>query len=897
MQQKTLTRKTSQRQSKNLIPARYEDQLYQPIRALLGDLWRTLKPIYQQKFRVSLGPTLKLAPKVESTFSQTDEDPNVKRFVARFTAQMDQSAKTAKVRYGLDTADEWSITDQSVYDQIQASLVSLCQATIDEMTAATGKAYEQIQESMRRDIMENQRAGATLLTLTRQLETYFSESASWRARRIAHTESARAHNYGTIEGLKDSDEVTGWEWVLSDDACDLCHQVGVDPTGKPRQILKGNIFAYNDSAPAAYAQVKCPPLHPSCRCAVVPVLPFEETRFSPTVQISRGKVTQQPTDIETKPPVVNLDNPPAPPTPKPRTPRKPKPPAATAPAIAPEKDQRSFPADPMALQPVRRLGGSTGAELVLDPATGELFVRKMGASPEHIRSENHADELYRSFGVLVPDSKLYERSGATPVKLSRYLDDAVPIATLKATNPKLYAKAIERMKKDYAVDAVLGNWDVMGMDGDNVLVTPDGTPYRVDNGGSLEYRAMGTRKADKLWTDYPLDIWSITDPKVNVTTAPKMLKGVDWATSAINMKAIKESDLPDSIPASLKARVIARAENARVAAKEFKTLSDDIFVEDYANSFAKASMVIKERNILEHVAKTKMSAVYDPNDNDASGGLSDEQYRNIWGFYGKGDSSVTPDSPFARFLDLINDTTPTERKSGPNKIGNWDVMSTYLHKQSLSSDKRYAMAGKVLFQTNFLKTTDRQADYYWHNRDDSELDNNLKNKMSGREQSDFINLAPYQHAYTYNLLRTLPLEYKSPDNERIALVRTVGLQRELEPQGVNMNDKNVKTKRGLLESFGMNTVFRQNNATTIQSVPIHRGFVSYIQGRDANNTRALLGDGESELVTIAGGDVRYDVVEKDFSRQELPALLTAKAKSMTGSVPDPSSIKAKKAKS
>lgn len=49
------------------------------------------------------------------------------------------------------------------------------------------------------------------------------------------------------------------------------------------------------------------------------------------------------------------------------------------------------------------------------------------------------------------------------------------------------------------VDAMLGNWDVIGMAADNILVDKDGKPWRIDNGGSLSFRAQGGKK--KGWTE------------------------------------------------------------------------------------------------------------------------------------------------------------------------------------------------------------------------------------------------------------------------------------------------------------------------------------------------------------------------------------------------------------
>jgi hypothetical protein len=875
---KTLIRKP--KRPKSTIPVKYEDQLYKLIRQLHRGVWKRLKPIYEQKIRTSLGPALKLAPVVTGLFQTQEEEDTTKRFIATFDAQMDASARKARINIGQQTADDWEIIDDPVYEQILTGNIQLCQDTVDDMVKTTGNGYAKIMYDMRQQILESQASGETLLSLTNRLATYFDENSRWKARRIAHTESARAHNYGTVEGLKDSDNVKGWEWVLSDDACDLCKAVGLDADGLPRQIIKGAIFAFNGSAPAVYSQVKCPPLHPQCRCTVVPVLPFEESRFSSTALIENGKVVNEVQSLPTQPPVLDLTNRPAPPPVKPKKPRKsrakPKPPAPTAEPVPVNPVTGSFPADPNNLERVKSLGGSTGAELVKDPATGNLYVRKKGANADHLRSEHQADELYRTFGVKVPDSHLYETSTG-PVKLARYLDGAKTIAELEHSDPTMFKKAIDKIQRDYGVDAILGNWDLFGMNGDNILVTPDGTPYRVDNGGSLEWRAMGTKKSslgDKLWTDYPTDLWTITDKKINKTTAPEMLKDMkptDWVHSVESLPLPGAIKFPDSIPADVQERIKRRVEKAKEAATEFNVIDNDgIFQTDYANDFAKASMTLKNEGVFDgNMPKTMIS-------DWKTGSYKDENGKGIADYYGNGDDR-TGKSPWTRFMKIAEKTYP----------GEWDKFAEYMKQQSYSSSSSEARGMKAFFVRNIMKVNDPEKRYDWHEFKGNQFSFADAVKKSNtyykKDEKVIKDLVTLQHAYSYNLLRALPLDTKSPDNNRIAVHRTIG-KAEQKAAKLSFGQKDAKSRRGLLESFGMTTLF-YDEVSTIQSVPIQRGFVSYIQGRDKDNWKALLGNHESELVVIGGGDSTYDVYESTAIRGDISKLLKDKAAQYVGTKP------------
>jgi hypothetical protein len=61
----------------------------------------------------------------------------------------------------------------------------------------------------------------------------------------------------------------------------------------------------------------------------------------------------------------------------------------------------------------------------------------------------------------------------------------------------------------YMTDALLANWDFMGLNHDNVLWQGD-RPLRVDQGGTLTYRAQGQAKP---FGSVPTEVWSLMSPK------------------------------------------------------------------------------------------------------------------------------------------------------------------------------------------------------------------------------------------------------------------------------------------------------------------------------------------------------------------------------------------------
>jgi hypothetical protein len=135
------------------------------------------------------------------------------------------------------------------------------------------------------------------------------------------------------------------------------------------------------------------------------------------------------------------------------------------------------------------LGGSTGARLMAD-AAGRKFVVKQGNSPGHIISENLADRLYEAMGVPVPAGKMSKGEDGQPAKVAEYVE-GTPLAHLpRDEKPAAYAK----LREHFVADALLANWDVIGLAQDNIIVDKNGAPHRIDNGGSLKYRAQGADK-------------------------------------------------------------------------------------------------------------------------------------------------------------------------------------------------------------------------------------------------------------------------------------------------------------------------------------------------------------------------------------------------------------------
>ena len=160
-----------------------------------------------------------------------------------------------------------------------------------------------------------------------------------------------------------------------------------------------------------------------------------------------------------------------------------------------------FPATPtVCVAEATKLGGTTGATLVRCGTS--LYVRKSVplAKGVVLYNEYMANRIYDLLGVPVPACRFYQ----TPtdcVLLSEYL---TPTEAIKGAP----SAVVQALRENFAVDAFLANWDVLGQTMDNVLVYA-GVPYRIDVGGALYRRAQGAYKALEDFSFQVVELYSM----------------------------------------------------------------------------------------------------------------------------------------------------------------------------------------------------------------------------------------------------------------------------------------------------------------------------------------------------------------------------------------------------
>lgn len=178
--------------------------------------------------------------------------------------------------------------------------------------------------------------------------------------------------------------------------------------------------------------------------------------------------------------------------------------------------------------------GSMPAALMTD-ADGRAWYVKTPPSDHHARNELLANRLYLLAGTAVAEVELVVRGGTLAVASA-----VVRGASLGEALSGPDAGIAAAVCRDFAVDAWLGNRDVLGADLDNVLVTRSGAVLRIDQGGALAYRARGAAKSDFGPSATEFD--TLRDPRSNAVAASVFGAMTPHALAASVAKVAKLDD-------------------------------------------------------------------------------------------------------------------------------------------------------------------------------------------------------------------------------------------------------------------------------------------------------------------------------------------------------------------
>jgi len=137
--------------------------------------------------------------------------------------------------------------------------------------------------------------GGSMLDLQKGLGTMFTKAEEYRAKRIAETETQRYNNSASEKAFIDSEVVESKEWFANPGACQFCQPLNGKSIGLGKSYFnKGDTASGNDggSLNLDYDSTEHPPLHPNCRCILVPVFKPIKKDIKPKKDIKKPNLKE-----------------------------------------------------------------------------------------------------------------------------------------------------------------------------------------------------------------------------------------------------------------------------------------------------------------------------------------------------------------------------------------------------------------------------------------------------------------------------------------------------------------------------------------------------------------------------------------------------------------------------
>ncbi len=228
-------------------------------------------------------PTKATLAKIQALLSKTNWNPQL--------AEVMRPYITDAILAGVDAGGK------KIEAQIRAKMpvgIGLSGEKLDRYvdTASTrlvARANEGIRQVFSADVRDLLGEGVSLgednQTLANRVQEWASgdpddeRNIQWRALRVARTEVMRAHESAQLDAWNDTGLVEGKRWILAPDACEFC-TAAAEQYGDGSHPIEEPFFAKGDAMSGAdggtlsldYGDVNAPPLHPNCRCDMIPVM-------------------------------------------------------------------------------------------------------------------------------------------------------------------------------------------------------------------------------------------------------------------------------------------------------------------------------------------------------------------------------------------------------------------------------------------------------------------------------------------------------------------------------------------------------------------------------------------------------------------------------------------------
>lgn len=286
----------------------------------------------------------------------------------------------------------------------------------------------------------------------------------------------------------------------------------------------------------------------------------------------------------------------------------------------------------------KKVGAQAGSNPggVFEDENGQKWYVKQSKSDAHARAEVLSDQLYKASGI--------DAAGVKLAKVNGKLGTASPM--IDGAKDDLYSKYsdktyMDKIREGFAVDAWLANWDVLGLEDDNIITNAEGNPVRIDTGGTLMFRAQGGLKNSQqpgAWGNEVKD-W---DGLRQFGTAPKAFKDMS-DQQMVDSAARVEAVTPEEIDAMVDALGYTGGDALHVA-NILKARREDIIKKAAALDVSPTAKDVPENQSSESDAPAPAPKLVEPTDAPAA---DDEPFEPVLPSQQKAQEKAKPKYPKA----------------------------------------------------------------------------------------------------------------------------------------------------------------------------------------------------------------------------------------------------------
>lgn len=201
----------------------------------------------------------------QKLFDDAEYDKLLVESLTPMLSDLTQTQGALALVFAGDTENEFHLTSQI--------LNKLRRGTQKMATGFNDATLEKLNVSLAEGIMAGEGIGA----LKARVNAIYDAISGYRSERIARTETLKASNSATLDAYRQTGYVNSKVWAVNPDACDEC----ADYDGKSVPLDDpflglGETHTYTDSngdeqsVVNSYDTIDEPPLHPNCRCTIIP---------------------------------------------------------------------------------------------------------------------------------------------------------------------------------------------------------------------------------------------------------------------------------------------------------------------------------------------------------------------------------------------------------------------------------------------------------------------------------------------------------------------------------------------------------------------------------------------------------------------------------------------------